>query len=204
MSLPPLVVYKVGGSLFSLPDLAERLRQLWQLQPGTSPLLVVGGGAAADAVRDWDLTFQLDAETAHWLAIDALDLTASLLMRLMPELLLVRSRKQLELAQAEGRPAVLCVVCFLKWLETQPSPLPHSWDVTSDSIAAAAAVAWQAEELVLLKSCDLPRPADLASLAEQGQVDSYFPIAARCLKRMTWGNLRTMSLQSLASEQRHQ
>ena len=49
MSLPPLVVYKVGGSLFSLPDLAERLRQLWQLQPGTSPLLVVGGGAAADA-----------------------------------------------------------------------------------------------------------------------------------------------------------
>jgi aspartokinase-like uncharacterized kinase len=200
MSLPPLVAYKLGGSLFSLPDLADRLRQVWRMRPGTAPLLIVGGGAAADAVRDWDRTFQLDADTAHWLAIDALDLTASLLMRLMPELQLVRSRKQLELAQAEGRPAILCVVCFVKWLETQPTPLPHSWDVTSDSIAAAAAVAWEAEELVLLKSCDVPTAADLASLAEQGQVDPYFPIAARGLKRMTWGNLRTMSLENLAVE----
>jgi len=113
---------------------------------------------------------------------------------------LVRSRKQLELAQAKGRPAVLCVVCFMKGLEAQPTRLPHSWDVTSDSIAAAAAVAWEAEELILLKSCDLPTPTGLANLAEQGQVDPYFPVAARGLRRLAWGNLRTMSLQNLVSE----
>ncbi len=199
MDLPPLVAYKVGGSLFSLPDLADRLRQVWRLRPGTSPLLIVGGGTAADAVREWDRTFQFDAETAHWLAIDALDLTASLLLRLMPELQLVRSRKQLELAQAEGRPAVLCVVCFVKWLETQSNPLPHSWEVTTDSIAAAAAVAWQAEELVLLKSCDLPHATGLSGLAEQGLVDPYFPVATRGISRITWGNLRTMAFESLVS-----
>ncbi|MDB5336893.1 MAG: putative kinase, aspartokinase/uridylate kinase [Planctomycetaceae bacterium] len=191
MSLPPVVAYKVGGSLFSLPDLPDRLRQVWRERPGTSPLLIVGGGAAADAVRDWDRTFQFGDDVAHWLAIDALDLSASLLMRLMPELQLVRNRKQLELAQLENRPAVLCVVCFVKWLETQPTPLPHSWDVTSDSIAAAAAVVWQAEELVLLKSCDSPESIEPSALATQGLVDQYFSIAARNLRRLTWVNLRS-------------
>ncbi|MES2792554.1 MAG: hypothetical protein V4719_23280 [Planctomycetota bacterium] len=200
MSLAPLVAYKLGGSLFSLPDLPDRLRQVWQLRPGTSPLLIVGGGAAADAVREWDRTFQFGPDVAHWLAIDALDLTASLLLRLMPELQLVRSRKQLELAQAEGRPAVLCAVCFVKWLETQPTPLPHSWEVTSDSIAAAAAVAWQAQELVMLKSCDLPESGNLSVLAQQGIVDPYFPLAARDLSRITWGNLRELSLQPLVQK----
>ena len=193
MSLPPVVVYKLGGSLFTLPDLPDRLQQVWQQRPGTSPLLIVGGGGAADVVRDWDRTFQLGAERAHWLAIDALDLSASLLLRLMPELQLVRSRKQFELAQLEKRPAVLCVVCFVKWLETQPAALPHSWDVTTDSIAAAAAIAWQAEELVLLKSCDLPEPIDLSALADQGLVDQHFPTAARDVRRLTWVNLRSMS-----------
>lgn len=197
MSLPPLVAYKLGGSLFSLPDLPERLRQVWRERPGTSPLLIVGGGAAADAVRDWDRTFQLGAERAHWLAIDALDLSASLLLRLMPELQLVRSRKQLELAQQEQRPAVLCVACFVKWLETQPTPLPHTWDVTSDSIAAAAAVAWQATELVLLKSCDLGETTELSVLAEQGLVDRYFPTAARGLRDLSWMNLRSLERRNL-------
>ena len=198
MSLPPLVVYKVGGSLFSLHDLADRLRQTWRDRPETLPLLVVGGGAAVDAVRDWDLTFQLGADEAHWLAIEALDLSAGLLVRLMPELRLVRSRNQLQLAQADGRPAVLCVTCFMKWLETQAIPLPHSWEVTSDSIAAAAAADWQAQELVLLKSCDLPSATDLPTLAESGLVDPYFPVAARDLNRITWSNLRTMTQQTLA------
>ncbi len=188
------IAYKLGGSLFDLPDLAERLRRLWRERPEGAPLLIVGGGAAADVVRDWDQTFQLSPETAHWLAIDSLDLSASLLLRLMPELQLVRNRKQLELAHAEGRPALLCVVCFVKWLETQPGRLPHRWDVTSDSIAAAAAVAWEAAELVLLKSCDILGSTDLNGLAMDGLVDSYFPTAAAGLPLISWQNLRSIGV----------
>lgn len=184
------VVYKLGGSLFDLPDLAERLRRQWQARPGTVPLLIVGGGAAADVVREWDRTFALGEEAAHWLAIESLDLSASLLSRLLPELQLVRNRQQWELAQAANRPALLCVGCFVKWLETQPARLPHRWDVTSDSIAAAVAVGWKVAELVVLKSCDLPRPLSLDELAALGMIDPYFPSAARGLRRISWVNLR--------------
>lgn len=184
------VAYKLGGSLFDLPDLADRIRHQWQTRPDTVPLLIVGGGAAADVVRDWDRTFQLGDEAAHWLAIDSLDLSANLLSQLLPELQLVRNRQQLELAQAAGRPSLLCVGCFVKWLETQPARLPHRWDVTSDSIAAAVAVAWNAAELVLLKSCEISGQSSLDELAAQGLVDPHFPAAAAGLRRITWLNLR--------------
>lgn len=192
MKLNPLIAYKLGGSLFELPDLAERVRGVWRARSGTDALLIAGGGAAADVVRDWDRTFQLGPEVSHWLAIDALDLSANLLLRLMPELQLVRSRKQHDLAREAGRPALLCVACFMKWLDQQPDPLPHAWDVTSDSIAAAAADRWQADELVMLKSCDLPTEHDLEELARQEVVDRYFPVAARAVSKLTWINLSTM------------
>lgn len=191
MSTAPWVAYKVGGSLLELPDLAERLRSVWQSRPDAVPMLVVGGGGAADVVRGWDQTFQLGPEVAHWLAIDALDLTASLLARLMPELRLVRSRQQLELAIESRQPALLCVACFMKWLETRPERLPHGWHVTSDSIAAAVGVAWQARELVLLKSCEIGEARDLDGLARRGLVDPYFSTAAQGLDAVTWVNLRT-------------
>src|SRR5205085_264808 len=115
-------------------------------------------------------TFQLGDEVAHWLAVDALDLNGNLLLRLLPELQLVRSQKQFQLARESNRPALLCAACFMKWLDTQPTRLPHTWDVTSDSIAAAAAVAWGATELVLLKSCDAPDSTNEQPLTKSGLV----------------------------------
>lgn len=190
---PRCVVYKLGGSLFDLPDLPQRLRWVWQQRPDTFPLLVAGGGAAADVVREWDRTFQLGPEVAHWLAIDSLDLSANLLLRLVPELQLVRNRKQLVMAHQSGHPALLCAACFVKWLETQPARLPHRWEVTSDSIAAAAAVAWEAAELVLLKSCDNPDMRDFRSWGELGLVDDYFATAANGIHTaISWINLRVL------------
>lgn len=195
---PPCVVYKLGGSLLDVPDLADRLRKVWRERAEEAPLLVVGGGAAADVVRTWDQTFRLDRETSHWLAIEAMDLTASLLLRLMPELQLVRNRKQLALAQAAGRPAILCVACFMKWQDTLADALPHDWSVTSDSIAAAVASRWEADALVLLKSCDWPA-VSLRELAATGFVDPQFPAAAAQLAQVTWINLRTMTARDLPS-----
>ena len=52
--------------------------------------------------------------------------------------------------------------------------LPHSWDVTSDSIAAWASIQLHATELVLLKSCDVPETS-VTQLAELGIVDAHLP-----------------------------
>ena len=52
--------------------------------------------------------------------------------------------------------------------------LPHSWAVTSDSIAAWAAIQIRASRVILLKSCQVPT-ATVPELARLGIVDSYLP-----------------------------
>ena len=59
-----LVVYKLGGSLLSCVDLATRLRAVLEQRPDDRSLIVVGGGAAADVVRDWSRIHGL-SEAVH-------------------------------------------------------------------------------------------------------------------------------------------
>ena len=83
----------------------------------------------------------------------------------------------------------LPILAPAEWLRAA-DPLPHSWDVTSDSIAAWVAGQVFARQLVLLKSVDLlvqgaDRTApgfragrdELAVLARKGIVDAYLPRA---------------------------
>ena len=69
-----------------------------------------------------------------------------LLARLAPGAALVRTRREL----APGR---LNVLAPSAWL-LRADPLPHSWDVTSDSIAAWFARALRARRLMLVKHVD--------------------------------------------------
>jgi aspartokinase-like uncharacterized kinase len=60
------------------------------------------------------------------------------------------------------------------------------WHVTSDSIAAAVATACGAA-LLLAKSVPPPESrGSLASLAQAGWVDDYFPSVAADLERIEW------------------
>ena len=59
--------------------------------------------------------------------------------------------------------------------------LPYSWDVTSDSIAAWVAIKLRATQLVLLKSCGIPR-VSVTELAGLGIVDAYLPTLNPSLK----------------------
>jgi hypothetical protein len=68
--------------------------------------------------------------------------------------------------------------------------LPASWDVTSDSIAAWLASRLNADELVLLKSIDLP-PAGIAAAVRSGAVDRYLANLLGASTKLTWVNLRS-------------
>lgn len=129
------VLYKVGGSLFDLPDLADRLRAVFDAGDGMA-LVIVGGGAAANLVRDWDQRFQLGDERAHRLAMRSLRLNVHLLQSLLPGSQIVSSRNEAHVSVAQGRTPILCAEKFLHTEEPDSSlELPHTWDVTSDSIA---------------------------------------------------------------------
>lgn len=183
----PLVVYKLGGSLLERPHLATMIRETLIQRPGRGALLVVGGGKTADLVREWDRVHALGDEAAHWLALESMRLNEALLAQLLPELRTVRNARQVAAALADQIPAILCADCFLRWGESiGHPPLPHTWQTTSDSIAAWAARILEADELVLMKSTTLLGGQTLEQAAQAGLVDSEFPNAAAGIPRLSW------------------
>lgn len=188
----PLFVVKVGGSLLDWPELPHCLTEWLRHRPAGLHLLVAGGGALCDAIRHWDSMVHLGEERAHWLCIDALSISAQFLSQLLGDLPIVDS---LEKARRQHQQKVTTVVfdprLFLRIAELElPGPrLPHTWDATTDSIAARLASCLAADELVLVKSCD-PPALDVASLCEAGYVDPFFVVACRNVRQVACVNLR--------------
>jgi 5-(aminomethyl)-3-furanmethanol phosphate kinase len=166
-------VVKVGGSLFDLPDLGPRLRRWLDENAPPEVLLVPGGGPAADVVRALDRTHGLGEEAAHWLALRALAVNAALLAALLPAACVIDGPDLAELVWEQGRLPVLDAFAFCEADEADAGHLPHTWVVTSDSLAARAAVVAGAAELVLLKSAE--PPGDARTWAAAGYVDAHLP-----------------------------
>jgi len=186
-----MVVVKVGGSLLGWPGLPGGLSAYLGGRPRDRLLLVVGGGGAADWVRDLDRGHGLGDDAAHGLALRALDLTAHALAAIVPGLEVVERVADRERCWRAGRIPVLAPRGFLDEDErTAADPLPRSWDVTTDAIAARLAVRLGATELALLKSAPLPPGADRTEAARLGLVDPAFPDVARPLGLVTYCDLR--------------
>src|SRR5262249_15841448 len=79
---------------------------------------------------------------------------------------------------------------FLRQEECRDSPLPHTWQVTSDSIAARLAVRAGAGALLLLKSHSVPAGTTRAEAVARNLVDPFFPMAEQSLPRVACLNLR--------------
>ncbi|MDA1051790.1 MAG: hypothetical protein O3C40_15095 [Planctomycetota bacterium] len=186
MSRMFLRVAKVGGSLFDFADLPTALRCWLDSQPGVN-VLIAGGGPFADEVRQADATFALGDAASHRLSLEAMRVSAELLAGLLHETEVLHS-----LDDVRERLVSRGVVVLDPW-ETLTLPecrLPHSWSVTSDSIAAYVASQLQARELVLFKSTPLPANTNRVEAAESGLVDGYFVHAATTFPTVRWVNLR--------------
>jgi hypothetical protein len=191
-------VVKVGGSLLDAPGIGQALHQWLTDQAPRENLLLVGGGALADQVRQLDQRYGLPSATAHWLAIRAMDLNGFVLSQVLPQAKWIPCYTERAPAQDTPGPPHRCFVSVEQFLcDHEPRlpglPLPVGWHVTSDSIAARLAEVCGAEELVLLKS-RLPAPAgadvSIADAMAAGYVDTYFEQAAARLRRVRAVNLR--------------
>jgi len=142
------VVVKVGGALLAHPiQLDAVLAALAEAATARRLLIVPGGGPFADAVRDVDRRFALTDDAAHWMAVLAMDQYAHLLASRLNVAALACNPTDIAAALERRR---LPVLAPSRWLR-EADPLPHSWDVTSDSIAAWVAGAVGAARLVLVK-----------------------------------------------------
>ena len=167
-----MMVVKVGGSLFDHPKLAPTLADWLKNQSETKILLVAGGGRFADAVRELDRIHNLGEEASHWAALASLAASAAVLKAMLVPYNLA---KELEFIDC---------LAFARSDDDKPQSLPHTWQVTTDSLAARIAVVRGCQRLVLLKSLlYIPEGSvwdvwDIA--AKNGWVDEHFPTIAKC------------------------
>ncbi|NOZ40340.1 MAG: hypothetical protein GXP24_08955 [Planctomycetes bacterium] len=173
MSRLPIRVVKVGGSLLNLPDLAERLQEWLAEQSPAHHVLVAGGGALVEQVRQWHKLRPLNDEAAHWMCVDLMTVTAQMLHDWLPEIPLVEDDRLLCQRVGERGSTIFATADWLR--HSEPSlpgrTLPANWDVTSDAIAARLAIVFSVDELVLLKSALPAGDFEVRKLAEIGYLD---------------------------------
>lgn len=152
-----MIVVKLGGSLYDHPFLRVGLNR-WLGSFSSRVLFVPGGGPLADGVRDFDRLHGVGDRIAHEAALQSMMIAGELLEAII----------------TKGRVRMLDNY----WYRRMNHQLPHSWDVTSDSIALCLAMMIDSEKLILLKSLARPK-GDWETLAKIGYVDQHFPILAK-------------------------
>jgi len=139
---------KIGGGLLRFPDHLETVLAAVRDAARSVRLVVVpGGGPFAETVRGVDRQLGVGDDAAHWMAVLAMDQYAHLLVSRHRDFALVATPGEMGVA---FRSTTVPVLAPSRWLRDADA-LPHSWDVTSDSIAAWVAGAIGATRLVLVK-----------------------------------------------------
>jgi dihydroneopterin aldolase len=156
------VVVKVGGALLAQPPAFSSVLATVAAAARERHLLIVpGGGPFTDVVRNIDPALRPSEEAAHWMAILGMDQYAYLIADRLTDAAVVETPPTVAAALDAGQ---LPVLAPSRWL-SRVDPLPHSWDVTSDSIAAWISGELSARLLVLVKP---------ANATGDRLVDDYF------------------------------
>jgi aspartokinase-like uncharacterized kinase len=163
-----MIVIKLGGSLLAANALLDCLNRIEQHYQGRAVVIVAGGGVFAEQVRIAQQDWQFNDETAHAMAILAMQQTAWLIKGLKPDFVLVDS---VHVLQQQAQQISL-------WLpdlqELNQAGIAASWDISSDSLAAWLASELQAEQLIVVKAAVFDAQQNLARLQAQGIVDKAF------------------------------
>lgn len=188
---------KIGGGLSSYPDeLRNLMKVLDNLSKSFQLLIIPGGGPFADIVRQMYRQYNVSETFAHWMAILAMDQYGFFLSNLSENAVKISSIEKAKELASKNKLAIFLPFCMLY----EKDPLEHSWEITSDSIAAYIASLINAESLILLKDvegifkhdpklepseliAELDRH-DFRAFEMQRCVDKYFP------KILAQGNIR--------------
>ncbi|MGI9471933.1 MAG: aspartate kinase [Rubripirellula sp.] len=181
-------VVKVGGSLLLREDLVSSLSHWMEAQSPSETLIVVGGGRLIDAVRELDRLRPDDPEAVHWTCVELLNATGRMLARWFEWPCVESQAACSELLATQRWSQETAVVLPTAFYHADVNPtaisLPHDWRTTTDSIAGLLACLAGADELVLLKTCDVDVTRSLTQLAADEIVDSALPGIEKHLPRV--------------------
>ena len=143
-------VLKVGGSLAEYPASLKKLcKELASIAEDHNVLIVPGGGRFADTVRDFDKTHGLSKVVTHKMAILAMDQFGLFLSDITRNSYVSYSLERVKNSPSGTLPIFLPSKFFFR-----KDPLEHTWDVTSDSIAAYIAGMMHTKKLILVTDVD--------------------------------------------------
>ena len=174
-------IIKLGGSLADSPDLIEWLK-ISERSGAGKIVIVPGGGPFADQVRQVQKHLGICDETAHKMALLAMDQYGLMLADLLSEqtlnLKIVPSTSITALQTALNKHLVPV------WLPARQlmynREIPQNWTATSDSLAAWLAGELQADQLFLIKRVQADeKDYRFEQLESQGIVDTSLKDFAR-------------------------
>ncbi|MEN8763675.1 MAG: amino acid kinase [Thiogranum sp.] len=164
-------VVKIGGSLA-----ADELLPCWldslSCYGGGEVVIVPGGGPFAEQVRISQRCWRIDDSAVHVMALLAMEQYGFMMSGIRNDLVPVECETDmLRVLKKAGVP-----IWLPTFMVSKEEDIEHSWDVTSDSLAAWLAWKIGASRLLLVKSVKLGDSKVTAEeLSQQGIVDVAFP-----------------------------
>lgn len=165
------IVVKLGGSVIRSTELAAWLDAI---ATARHPIVVVpGGGALADEVRACQAQLGFADQTAHRMALLAMDQLALAVAGLRQGFAVGATETELRQALGRGQVAVWAPFALI----SGRTDIDASWRFTSDSLALWLASRLRARSCYLIKSIVPPKARRLGArqLARDGIVDEAFP-----------------------------
>jgi aspartokinase-like uncharacterized kinase len=133
-------------------------------------VIVPGGGVFADQVRMVQQQWGFNDQIAHEMAILAMQQMALIFKSINDSFQIVETISQVQ--QTWHKHVV--VICTPNIKQLNDAAIKASWDVSSDSLAAWVARQLNAQQLILVKSVDIPLLADVKTLQAQNILDPAF------------------------------
>jgi aspartokinase-like uncharacterized kinase len=145
-------VFKIGGKILensnNIKSTFSQLTQLYEENILQKIIIIPGGGSFANFVRRLDEDIQIGDDLAHWFAIYSMNYNGIKLREKFPKLDTVEDLKTIQESKQ-----IFCIFLPYNFLR-KDDILPHSWDVTSDSIALYVANKLKIKKCFLIKDID--------------------------------------------------
>jgi aspartokinase-like uncharacterized kinase len=152
------ILVKLGGSILENPqNLDSTLNQFKNLVFSKDKInrviILPGGGSYANFIRTIDSKLSIGGDLSHWMAILAMEKNAKELYKRNKGLKLCDNFEKLKIYLDKKEERKMLIFAPFDFLH-QDDTLPHSWEVTSDSIALYIARKLNLNRCFLIKNVD--------------------------------------------------
>ncbi|MFX1379565.1 MAG: hypothetical protein ACFFA4_10775 [Promethearchaeota archaeon] len=147
-----VAVFKIGGKILdnfeNLQFTISQLAQLYEENLIDKIILIPGGGSFANFIRKIYSELKFTEEIAHWMGIISMNYNGLELNKKYPNLEVIENFDRLKEISK-----IFCIFLPYEYIK-ENDKLPHSWDVTSDSISLFITKELELNECFLIKDVD--------------------------------------------------